>query len=90
MNLSYQKFDCLQDIIFFLIQDRKFQCFELNQHKYLTTISFRILSYQKLVHNDDGDEWLEQEIGDLGNTSVPIADDEDVSFSDLEEDDGAA
>ncbi|KAF0895742.1 hypothetical protein E2562_014351 [Oryza meyeriana var. granulata] len=37
--------------------------------------------------NDDGDEWLEEETGGTGSTTIPIADDEDVSFSDLEEDD---
>ncbi|RLM57995.1 uncharacterized protein C2845_PM18G09320 [Panicum miliaceum] len=37
---------------------------------------------------DDGDEWLEEETGGPGNTTFPIADDEDVSFSDLEDDDG--
>uniref|UniRef100_J3N915 BSD domain-containing protein n=1 Tax=Oryza brachyantha TaxID=4533 RepID=J3N915_ORYBR len=37
---------------------------------------------------DDGDEWLEEETGGgAGNTTIPMADDEDVSFSDLEEDD---
>ncbi|KAL6842853.1 hypothetical protein ACP4OV_027166 [Aristida adscensionis] len=40
--------------------------------------------------DDDGDEWLEEETGGTGNMEIPIADDEDVSFSDLEEDDGAA
>ena len=44
-----------------------------------------------MVEDDDGDEWLEEEeTGDPGNTKIPIADDEDVSFSDLEEDDDAA
>ncbi|CAD6256707.1 unnamed protein product [Miscanthus lutarioriparius] len=43
------------------------------------------------IEDDDGDEWLEEEeTGDPGNTKIPIADDEDVSFSDLEEDDDAA
>jgi len=37
---------------------------------------------------DDGDEWLEEETGGPGNTTIPIADDVDVSFSDLEDDDG--
>ncbi|KAK3120306.1 hypothetical protein QOZ80_9AG0685450 [Eleusine coracana subsp. coracana] len=41
--------------------------------------------------DDDGDEWLEEEeTGGPRSTTIPIADDEDVSFSDLEEDDGAA
>ena len=48
---------------------------------------------QKAYHDededeDDGDEWLEEETGGPGNTTIPIADDEDVSFSDLEDDDG--
>uniref|UniRef100_A0A0D9XT67 BSD domain-containing protein n=1 Tax=Leersia perrieri TaxID=77586 RepID=A0A0D9XT67_9ORYZ len=37
--------------------------------------------------NDEEDEWLEEETGGAGSTTIPIADDEDVSFSDLEEDD---
>ncbi|XP_062183318.1 uncharacterized protein LOC133887397 [Phragmites australis] len=37
--------------------------------------------------NDDGDEWLEEETGDTENAEIPIAGDEDISFSDLEEDD---
>ncbi|OEL21652.1 hypothetical protein BAE44_0017327 [Dichanthelium oligosanthes] len=50
---------------------------------------------QKTYHDeddddDDGDEWLEEETGGPGNTAtIPIADDEDVSFSDLEDDDGS-
>ncbi|CAL4987472.1 unnamed protein product [Urochloa decumbens] len=38
--------------------------------------------------DDDGDEWLEEETDGPGNTMIPVADDEDVSFSDLEDDDG--
>ncbi|KAJ1275861.1 hypothetical protein BS78_05G168200 [Paspalum vaginatum] len=38
--------------------------------------------------DDDGDEWLEEETGVPENTTIPTADDEDVSFSDLEDDDG--
>ncbi|KQJ88201.1 uncharacterized protein LOC100839640 [Brachypodium distachyon] len=49
---------------------------------------------QKTYNDDsegDGDEWLEEETGGPGNMHIPIAhDDEDVSFSDLEEDDDAA
>nr|CAB3490041.1 unnamed protein product [Digitaria exilis]CAB3490059.1 unnamed protein product [Digitaria exilis] len=37
---------------------------------------------------DDGDEWLEEETGGPENTTIPIVDDEDVSFSDLEDDEG--
>jgi hypothetical protein len=41
--------------------------------------------------DDDGDEWLEEDTGGSGSTPIQIADDdEDVSFSDLEEDDVAA
>ncbi|KAL5203951.1 hypothetical protein ABZP36_008822 [Zizania latifolia] len=40
--------------------------------------------------DDDGDEWLEEEIGVPGSMAIPIEDDEDVSFSDLEEDDATA
>ncbi|KAL6654077.1 hypothetical protein ACP70R_007542 [Stipagrostis hirtigluma subsp. patula] len=39
--------------------------------------------------DDDGDEWLEEETGGPANTEIPIADDEDVSFSDLEDDSAA-
>jgi hypothetical protein len=49
---------------------------------------------QKAENDDidaDGDEWLEEDTGDSGSTHIQIADnDEDVSFSDLEEDDDAA
>uniref|UniRef100_A0A0E0MGB9 BSD domain-containing protein n=1 Tax=Oryza punctata TaxID=4537 RepID=A0A0E0MGB9_ORYPU len=41
-------------------------------------------------NDDDEDEWLEEETGSAVSTAIPIADDEDVSFSDLEEDDAAA
>lgn len=48
---------------------------------------------QKTDNDDDdydGDEWLEEEeTGGPRSTTIPIADDEDVSFSDLEEDDGS-
>ncbi|CAN6363152.1 unnamed protein product [Urochloa humidicola] len=47
---------------------------------------------QKKYHDedDDGDEWLEEETGGPGNTTIPVADDEDVSFSDLEDDNGTS
>ncbi|RWW30596.1 hypothetical protein GW17_00004827 [Ensete ventricosum] len=40
--------------------------------------------------DEDGDDWLEdetEEIGISGSTNIPIGNDEDVSFSDLEEED---
>ncbi|XP_064999041.1 uncharacterized protein LOC135633485 [Musa acuminata AAA Group] len=40
--------------------------------------------------DEDGDDWLEdetEEMGISGSTSIPIGNDEDVSFSDLEEED---
>ncbi|XP_010248356.1 PREDICTED: uncharacterized protein LOC104591249 [Nelumbo nucifera] len=38
---------------------------------------------------DDGDEWLEDnsDLGGFSGTTIPLGDEEDVSFSDLEEDD---
>lgn len=52
------------------------------------------VAIQKNSNDDDDDhedEWLEEEeTGGSGNTTIPIADDEDVSFSDLEEDDATA
>nr|CAB3491779.1 unnamed protein product [Digitaria exilis] len=39
---------------------------------------------------DDGDEWLEEETGGPESTTIPIVDDEDVSFSDLEDNEGAS
>lgn len=43
-------------------------------------------------YEDDADDWLKEESemdGDgVGGTSIPIENDEDVSFSDLEDDDG--
>lgn len=41
---------------------------------------------------DDGDDWLKEDSSEMlgvSRTSIPIGDDEDVSFSDLEEDDEA-
>ncbi|GMH06348.1 hypothetical protein Nepgr_008188 [Nepenthes gracilis] len=41
-------------------------------------------------HEDDGDEWLEEEneeIAQVTGTPIPLGNDEDVSFSDLEDDD---
>jgi hypothetical protein len=62
-----------------------------DRHKQpLADISEQSVDIQKTYHDedDDGDEWLEEETGGPGNTTIPIADDEDVSFSDLEDDDG--
>ncbi|KAL6993876.1 hypothetical protein U1Q18_011987 [Sarracenia purpurea var. burkii] len=43
-------------------------------------------------YEDDGDDWLKEEsseiVGASGTTTISIENDEDVSFSDLEEDDG--
>lgn len=41
---------------------------------------------------DDADDWLKEDISEnvTGTTTIPIENDEDVSFSDLEEDDGDA
>ncbi|KAH0995917.1 hypothetical protein GBA52_019781 [Prunus armeniaca] len=44
-------------------------------------------------YEDDADDWLKEgtsEIDGVGGTSIPIENDEDVSFSDLEDDDGEA
>ena len=42
-------------------------------------------------YDDDGDDWLKEEISEIigtGGTTIPIENEEDVSFSDLDEDDG--
>ncbi|PSS21214.1 Protein gar2 like [Actinidia chinensis var. chinensis] len=50
--------------------------------------------FSKMVdekHEDDGDDWLKEDSSEIVGTSgttVPIMNEEDVSFSDLEEDDG--
>ena len=49
-------------------------------------------SSKLLIQNyeDDEDDWLDEEIlelGDYGRTVIPIGHEEDVSFSDLEDDD---
>lgn len=44
-------------------------------------------------YEDDADDWLKEETSEIdgvGETSIPIENDEDVSFSDLEDDDGEA
>ncbi|GLT46825.1 hypothetical protein SLA2020_205550 [Shorea laevis] len=41
--------------------------------------------------DEDGDDWLKEETSEVvgsSNTTIPIGNDEDVSFSDLEDDDG--
>ncbi|KAL3525581.1 hypothetical protein ACH5RR_013953 [Cinchona calisaya] len=49
-------------------------------------------SYNVLVENDedDADDWLQEEISEVGASggTIPVESEEDVSFSDLEEDDG--
>ena len=42
-------------------------------------------------YDDDGDDWLKEESSEIigtGGTTIPIENEENVSFSDLEEDDG--
>jgi hypothetical protein len=38
--------------------------------------------------DDDIDYWFDDEAELSGHTTIPIGDEEDVSFSDLEDDDG--
>lgn len=38
--------------------------------------------------DDDIDDWFDEEAELAGHTTIPIGDEEDVSFSDLEDDDG--
>lgn len=38
--------------------------------------------------DDDIDDWFDEEAELSGHTTIPIGDEEDVSFSDLEDDDG--
>ncbi|GAB2282727.1 hypothetical protein Dimus_017266 [Dionaea muscipula] len=55
-----------------------------------STSSTLVKGLDQLYHEDDGDAWLKEEnpeIVDVGNTIVPITNDDDVSFSDLEDDD---
>ncbi|KAL7231632.1 hypothetical protein ACSBR2_009798 [Camellia fascicularis] len=50
--------------------------------------SSRVLVEQ---YEDDGDDWLKDESSEIvgaGGTAIPVVNEEDVSFSDLEEDDG--
>ncbi|CAL5369352.1 unnamed protein product [Camellia sinensis] len=50
--------------------------------------SSRVLVEQ---YEDDGDDWLKDESSEIvgaGGTTIPVENEEDVSFSDLEEDDG--
>lgn len=51
----------------------------------------KTISIQKYEEEgEDGDDWLEEETGEAGGSrgaAVPLGNDEDVSFSDLEEDD---
>lgn len=69
---------------------------EEDQHKWpLSDLSEQSKVVTQKSHNDDtdddGDEWLEEDMGGPGSTHIPIVgDDEDISFSDLEEDDDVA
>ncbi|KAG6724832.1 hypothetical protein I3842_02G001500 [Carya illinoinensis] len=59
----------------------------MNQHS-LPGSSSRVLDDK---FEDDGDDWLKEESSEMvgvSGTTFPIGNDEDVSFSDLEEDDG--
>lgn len=62
-----------------------------NQTKDQNLHSVSASSVAEAKDEDDGDDWLKEEsseiVGSSGNT-IPIENDEDVSFSDLEEDDG--
>ncbi|KAM3293940.1 hypothetical protein ACQJBY_037068 [Aegilops geniculata] len=66
---------------------------EEDQHKWpLSDLSEQSRVVIQKAHNDDcdddEDEWLEEDTGGPGSTHIPIVgDDEDISFSDLEEDD---
>ncbi|XP_050365297.1 uncharacterized protein LOC126783801 [Argentina anserina] len=62
---------------------------ETNYHQPPSISSSKVLDEND---EDDADDWLKEESemdGDgVGGTSIPIENDEDVSFSDLEDDDG--
>ncbi|KAF8779572.1 hypothetical protein HU200_002478 [Digitaria exilis] len=62
-------------------------CFlQINQQQ-CTVQASAAIERQNTYHDedeDDGDEWLEEETGGPESTTIPIVDDEDVSFSDLE------
>ncbi|XP_059624027.1 uncharacterized protein LOC132267011 [Cornus florida] len=49
----------------------------------------RFSSVLEEKYEDDGDDWLKEESSEIvnGGTTIPIENDEDVSFSDLEDDD---
>ncbi|XP_020080861.1 uncharacterized protein LOC109704526 [Ananas comosus] len=63
----------------------------LKQHPSRDKIQPSEVSIEKFDDEDDADDWLkeedEEETGVPVNTSLPIGNEEDVSFSDLEEDD---
>ncbi|KAK3021919.1 hypothetical protein RJ639_045213 [Escallonia herrerae] len=59
-----------------------------NQDQNRSTSSSNVIEEKD---EDDGDDWLKEESSEIvgsSGTTIPIDNDEDVSFSDLEEDDG--
>ncbi|KAH7520326.1 hypothetical protein FEM48_Zijuj08G0132200 [Ziziphus jujuba var. spinosa] len=63
----------------------------LNQKKYKETLSGSSSKTYDEKFEDDADDWLKEDTSEMvgvSGTSIPIENDEDVSFSDLEEDDG--
>lgn len=60
----------------------------MNKHSLPGSSSSRVLDDK---FEDDGDDWLKEESSEIvgvSGTTFPVGNDEDVSFSDLEEDDG--
>uniref|UniRef100_F6HWX2 Uncharacterized protein n=1 Tax=Vitis vinifera TaxID=29760 RepID=F6HWX2_VITVI len=63
---------------------------EIKNQDSLSGSSSRILDEK---YEDDGDDWLKEESSEIvgaGRATMPLVNEEDVSFSDLEEDDGDA
>ncbi|KAK9285414.1 hypothetical protein L1049_024607 [Liquidambar formosana] len=65
----------------------------VNETKYQNSFSGSSSRVMDEKSEDDGDDWLKEEsaeTGGISGTSIPLGNDEDVSFSDLEDDDGDA
>lgn len=63
---------------------------QANPSKYQEPISGSCSKVLDEKFEDDGDDWLQEDSSEMlgvSGTSIPIANDEDVTFSDLEEDD---
>ncbi|PSR87912.1 Protein PRRC2A like [Actinidia chinensis var. chinensis] len=90
-NVPHEKSDLFLPMLNLILYP--FRCLPSNQ---LLPWWMQILKQKSTVvleekYDDDGDDWLKEESSEIigtGGTTIPIENDEDVSFSDLEEDDG--